>query len=116
MRIYLKGYYGYKNFGDELLLFGVIEEIFSRYKVEELIIEVLRNRLIRHAYLDVFENEPLSSDNPLYDLDNVTITAHITGNDKNINRDVTAIFEKNLTHFLNKNKVIENEVDPNKGY
>ncbi|MFI9579265.1 phosphoglycerate dehydrogenase [Staphylococcus capitis] len=83
---------------------------------EELIIEVLRNRLIRHAYLDVFENEPLSSDNPLYDLDNVTITAHITGNDKNINRDVTAIFEKNLTHFLNKNKVIENEVDPNKGY
>ena len=40
MRIYLKGYYGYKNFGDELLLFGVIEEIFSRYKVEELIIEV----------------------------------------------------------------------------
>lgn len=39
MKIYLKGYYGYKNFGDELLLFWVIEEIFSRYNVEELVIE-----------------------------------------------------------------------------
>ena len=32
-----------------------------------------------------FEKEPLSKDNPLYDLDNVTITAHITGNDSNNN-------------------------------
>jgi hypothetical protein len=40
MKIYLKGYYGYKNFGDELLLFGVIKEIFSRYSVEHLVIEV----------------------------------------------------------------------------
>ena len=44
MKIYLKGYYGYKNFGDELLLFGVIKEIFSRYPVEHLVIEV-GNRL-----------------------------------------------------------------------
>jgi len=44
MKIYLKGYYGYKNFGDELLLFGVIKEIFSRYSVERLVIEV-GNRL-----------------------------------------------------------------------
>lgn len=83
---------------------------------EDLLIEILRNHTIRHAYLDVFEKEPLSSDNPLYDLDNVTITAHITGNDKNINKEVTAIFEKNLKHFLNENEVIENEVDLNKGY
>ena len=40
MKIYLKGYYGYKNFGDELMLFGVIKEIFSRYAVEHLVIEV----------------------------------------------------------------------------
>lgn len=40
MQIYLKGYYGYQNFWDELLLFWVIEEIFSRYEVSELIIEV----------------------------------------------------------------------------
>lgn len=40
MKIYLKGYYGYQNFWDELLMFGVIEEIFSRYEVEDLVIEV----------------------------------------------------------------------------
>lgn len=83
---------------------------------ESIIIEVLRQRIIRYAYLDVFENEPLSSDNPLYDLDNVTITAHITGNDRNINRDVTTIFENNLKYFLNNSEVIENEVDPYRGY
>ena len=40
MKIYLKGYYGYKNFGDELLLFGVIKEIFFRYAAEPLVLEV----------------------------------------------------------------------------
>ncbi|MDO4713235.1 MAG: hypothetical protein Q4B28_00820 [bacterium] len=40
MHIYLKGYYGYKNFGDELLFFGVVEEIFRHYPVEELVVEV----------------------------------------------------------------------------
>lgn len=40
MQIYLKGYYGYQNFWDEMLLFGVIERIFSDYQVEQLVIEV----------------------------------------------------------------------------
>ena len=40
MQIYLKGYYGYQNFWDEMLLFGVIEKIFSDYQVEQLVIEV----------------------------------------------------------------------------
>ena len=40
MQIYLKGYYGYQNFWDEMLLFGVIEKIFSDYQVEQLVIEI----------------------------------------------------------------------------
>ncbi|MBL7585065.1 NAD(P)-dependent oxidoreductase [Staphylococcus saccharolyticus] len=83
---------------------------------EQVMVNVLKDKLIRHAYLDVFEKEPLSSDNPLYELNNVTITAHITGNDKNINREATNIFERNLEYFLNNKDVIENKVDPNKGY
>ena len=83
---------------------------------EEVLINVLKDRLIRHAYLDVFEKEPLSKDNPLYDLDNVTITAHITGNDSNNNREATDIFKKNLEHFLNNYDVIENKVDLDYGY
>ena len=61
---------------------------------EDTLIKALSNNEIRHAYLDVFEKEPLTSDNALYDLDNVTITAHITGNDHGINHDVTEIFIK----------------------
>ncbi|MBL7565912.1 phosphoglycerate dehydrogenase [Staphylococcus saccharolyticus] len=83
---------------------------------EQVMVNVLKDKLIRHAYLDVFENEPLNSDNSLYELNNVTITAHITGNDKNINREATNIFERNLEYFLNNKDVIENKVDPNKGY
>ncbi|ATH62312.1 hydroxyacid dehydrogenase [Staphylococcus pasteuri] len=83
---------------------------------ETTILKVLKENLIRHAYLDVFENEPLDENNPLYELDNVTITAHITGNDNNINKEVTDIFVNNLKHFLNNKDLIENIVDLNKGY
>ena len=46
---YLRGYYGYKNFGDELLFFGVVDRIFSHYpEIEELIVEV--NNKVRMEY------------------------------------------------------------------
>lgn len=83
---------------------------------EEIILKVLKNKIIRHAYLDVFENEPLQADNPLYNLSNITITAHITGNDNHIKKDATKIFTRNLDNFLNKNSVNENLVDLDKGY
>lgn len=83
---------------------------------EEIILEVLKEHIIRYAYLDVFENEPLEADHPLYDLDNVTITAHITGNDSQAKIDLTHIFEKNLTSFLNKGELVENVVDATQGY
>lgn len=38
---YLKGYYGYKNFGDEVLFFGIVSRIFSQYPtIETLYVEV----------------------------------------------------------------------------
>jgi len=39
MKAYLKWFYGYRNFGDELLLLGVIKRIFSNYEIKELVIE-----------------------------------------------------------------------------
>jgi len=57
---YLKCYYGYKNFGDEILAFGVINRIFANYPtIETLYIEVgdktrFDSRLDKNShYLDI---------------------------------------------------------------
>ncbi|MCG7339841.1 phosphoglycerate dehydrogenase [Staphylococcus sp. ACRSN] len=83
---------------------------------EKTLIKALEDNLIRHAYLDVFETEPLSEDNELYNLNNVTITAHITGNGKENFQEATELFSKNLVNFLNNSNLIENEVDAKLGY
>ena len=40
MKGYLRGYYGYKNFGDELLFFGVAKQLFGQYPLTKLFVEV----------------------------------------------------------------------------
>ena len=47
---------------------------------EKDLIAALKNKKIKGAVLDVFSNEPLTSWNKLYKLDNVIITPHIAGN------------------------------------
>ncbi|MGE0563042.1 MAG: NAD(P)-dependent oxidoreductase [Pseudolabrys sp.] len=43
---------------------------------EAALIDALKSGQIRHAGLDVFQNEPLKADHPFAAMDNVTITAH----------------------------------------
>lgn len=40
MEGYLRGYYGYKNFGDELLFFGAVRRLFAKYPLTKLFVEV----------------------------------------------------------------------------
>lgn len=51
----------------------------SRGKVvdEKALVKALKEKWIRGAALDVFETEPISSDNPLTKFDNVVLTPHI---------------------------------------
>lgn len=36
---YLRGYYGYKNFGDEIIFFGIVKWIIDTHTVERLYVE-----------------------------------------------------------------------------
>lgn len=73
MRFYLKGYYGYKNLGDELLLLGVLQRLHTTVSsLEEIIIETknpvrLKTRLTLHKSLLPYSWEiikPTLPDNP----------------------------------------------------
>jgi D-2-hydroxyacid dehydrogenase (NADP+) len=46
---------------------------------EEDLIKALKENKIKGAALDVFYNEPLPKDNPLWDMKNVIITPHLSG-------------------------------------
>lgn len=65
--------------------------------------EMLKNKKVKYAGLDVFENEPLEEDDPLWDLDNVYITPHASG---------IVVENKDRTHKLiidNINRYINDE-------
>ena len=50
--------------------------------VEDDLHEALKSGQIAGAGLDVFEEEPTDPNNPLYELDNVIVSAHVAGNDE----------------------------------
>ena len=47
---------------------------------EKDLIDVLRNKQIKGAALDVFTNEPLEPNSELFKLNNVFLSPHISGN------------------------------------
>ena len=46
---------------------------------EKELINCLREKKIAGAAIDVFENEPISINNPLLKMDNIVLTPHIAG-------------------------------------
>lgn len=84
---------------------------------EAVLVEALINKEIRFASIDVFEVEPLPATSKLYDMDNVFITAHISGNDRNNLKRSTDILVENLNQIINGNlKSLFNEVNSKAGY
>jgi phosphoglycerate dehydrogenase-like enzyme len=67
---------------------------------EAALIETLRDKRIAGAALDVFANEPLPPDSPLWDLPNVIITSHITGLFDEYEDYVLPLIIENMRHFL----------------
>lgn len=82
---------------------------------EEAMIDALRSGKVRAAGLDVFETEPLPDSSPLWEMENVLITAHYSGLTPRYNERVFAIFIDNLQRYL-RGEELRNVVDKTLGY
>jgi D-2-hydroxyacid dehydrogenase (NADP+) len=66
---------------------------------EPALVRALREGWIAGAGLDVFVEEPLPADSPLWDMENVIITGHYSGNTPEYNRRATDILLENLRRY-----------------
>lgn len=82
---------------------------------EKELINVLTNKKIKGAALDVFNLEPLSKDSPLFNLNNVLLSPHIAGNFNNYQSNVIKAFEENLNRYIN-HKSLRNRVCKKRQY
>ncbi|WP_243343714.1 D-2-hydroxyacid dehydrogenase [Anaerococcus sp. AGMB09787] len=83
--------------------------------IEDDLIRSLKDGEIRGAYLDVFQNEPLSPSSDLWDLDNLVITPHIAGPTPFYFERAMVLFQRNLEEFR-KNKELSNTISYEERY
>lgn len=85
--------------------------------VEEAILtEVLEQKLIAHAVLDVYMEEPLPTHSPLWKMDNVTISPHLSSHSSRYVERSLDIFKPSLQKWMAGERELENEIDILKGY
>ena len=82
---------------------------------ESALIAALRSRRIAKAALDVFEQEPLPPDSPLWDVENLLITPHIAGLTDKVWHRHYDLFSDNLRRYLAR-QPLRFVVDKQKGY
>lgn len=79
------------------------------------LIPALKERKIAGAALDVYPEEPLPPDNPLWKLPNVVLTPHISGNTARYNERAITLFAENLQRYIN-DLPLYNLIDIQQGY
>ncbi len=82
---------------------------------EPALIDALRNGSLGGAALDVFATEPLPEDSPLFELPNVFMAPHVSGNFPAYTHAVIDGFLRNLRHYV-AGEPLENVVDKRRGY
>jgi phosphoglycerate dehydrogenase-like enzyme len=82
---------------------------------EKALIQALKSQQIAGAALDVFEEEPLPADSPLWDMENVIISPHVSGLSQHLPEETLNLFIENLNRYLAE-LPLYNLVDLKQGY
>ena len=83
--------------------------------VQDDLVAALREGRIAGAALDVFADEPLSPDSPMWTLHNVIVSPHMSGDVVGWRAELVALFLDNLTRYLD-GRPLRNVVDKQHGY
>lgn len=83
--------------------------------VQDDLVEALRGGRIAGAALDVFEVEPLPADSPLWAMENVLISPHMSGDVVGWKDMLVELFVDNLTRYRD-GRELRNVVDKERGY
>ncbi|MED4352489.1 D-2-hydroxyacid dehydrogenase [Schinkia azotoformans] len=83
---------------------------------ENVLMKALETDEIAHAVLDVFETEPLPKGHPFWQMENVTITPHLSGVSRQYLLRCIEIFEHNLKQYLSGENNLINVIDLDRGY
>jgi phosphoglycerate dehydrogenase-like enzyme len=79
------------------------------------LVVALRTGDIAGAALDVFADEPLPDDSPLWTMPNVIVSPHMSGDVVGWRSELVALFQDNLTRYLD-DRPLRNVVDKQRGY
>lgn len=82
---------------------------------QRALVEALKAKKIAGAALDVFEEEPLPADSPLWEMENVIISPHISGLSRHLDNDLISLFIENLNRFM-AGLPLYNRIGPGRGY
>ncbi|MGW8718273.1 D-2-hydroxyacid dehydrogenase [Streptomyces althioticus] len=83
--------------------------------VEDALVRAVRDRWIAGAALDVFTAEPLAADSPLWELDDVVVSPHMSGDTVGWRDELAAQFVE-LYELWEAGRPLENVVDKRRGY
>jgi phosphoglycerate dehydrogenase-like enzyme len=79
------------------------------------LVEALAAARIAGAALDVFAAEPLPESSPLWTMENVIVSPHMSGDVVGWRSELVALFQDNLTRYLD-GRPLRNVVDKQRGY
>jgi phosphoglycerate dehydrogenase-like enzyme len=82
---------------------------------ETALVHALQEGALGGAALDVFEEEPLPDDSPLWDLSNVIVSPHMSGDFAGWREALVELFVENLERYVT-GRPLENVVDKERGY